>query len=310
MAPSTLALLARHMHGVSGGRLPPATRSRHGRRGSEHRGGAERRDASAGNHIHPDRRCPRIARETYYEAIVRTAGLCFIKEQLGQRPDITTSIVTAVPGGPAATSPAGNSMDVRDALRARRTVRSFLARPVPRETIEGILADALCTPSWANTQPWEVFVAGGEAFERIRRVSEQRTLAKIPSNPDVPFPGAWTPECRERTKELTAGRAEVRGTSPEDPAFHHDFLVANRSFFGAPCAVYLCMDQTLGTWSIFDLGAMCQSITLAAQDHGVDSAIAINLVVLPRPAAGRARHPQGTPHRHRYRPGLSRLQRP
>ncbi len=172
-------------------------------------------------------------------------------------------------------------MDVRDALRARRTVRAFLDRSVPRETIEAILADALCTPSWANTQPWEVFVAGGEAFERIRRVSEQRTLAKIPSNPDVPFPGAWTPECRGRTKELTAGRAEVRGTSPEDPAFHHDFLVANRSFFGAPCAVYLCMDQTLGAWSMFDLGAMCQSVTLAAQDHGVDSAIAINLVVYP-----------------------------
>ena len=172
-------------------------------------------------------------------------------------------------------------MDVGDALRARRTVRAFLDRPVPRETIEAILSDALCTPSWANTQPWEIFVAGGETFERIRRVSMQRTQAKIPSNPDVPFPGAWTPECRERTKELTEGRAEVRGTTPEDPAFHHDFLVANRSFFGAPCAVYLCMDQTLGAWSMFDLGAMCQSITLAAQDHGVDSAIAINLVVYP-----------------------------
>lgn len=43
----------------------------------------------------------------YYDAIVRTAGLCFIKEQLGQRPEITTSVVTAVPCGPAATSPAG-----------------------------------------------------------------------------------------------------------------------------------------------------------------------------------------------------------
>ncbi len=43
----------------------------------------------------------------YNDAIVRTAGLCFIKEQLGQRPEINTSVVTAVPGGPAATSPAG-----------------------------------------------------------------------------------------------------------------------------------------------------------------------------------------------------------
>ena len=172
-------------------------------------------------------------------------------------------------------------MDVRDALTARRTVRGFLDRPVPRETLEAILGDALRTPSWANTQPWEIFVAGGQVFERIRQMSVQRTLEKIPSNPDVPFPGAWTAECRERTKELTTGRADVRGTTSEDPAFHHDFIMANRRFFDAPCAVYLCMDQMLGTWSIFDLGAICQSIALAAQGQGVDSAIAINLVVYP-----------------------------
>jgi len=41
------------------------------------------------------------------------------------------------------------------------------------------------------------------------------------------------------------------------------------------------MDQTLGMWSMFDLGAMCQSVALAAQDHGVDSAIAVQLVVYP-----------------------------
>jgi nitroreductase len=172
-------------------------------------------------------------------------------------------------------------MDVSEALWARRTVRAFIDRAVPRETLEAILGDALRTPSWANTQPWEIFAAGGEVLDRIRRASEERTVAKVPSNPDVPFPSAWTAACRERTKELTAGRAQVRGVSTEDPAFHHGFHMSNRRFFGAPCAVYLCMDRTLGTWSIFDLGAICQSICLAAQDHGVQSAIAINLVVYP-----------------------------
>jgi nitroreductase len=172
-------------------------------------------------------------------------------------------------------------MDVGDALRVRRTVRAFLSQPVPRETLEAILTDALRTPSWANTQPWEIFVAAGDAFERIRRVSVERTMAKVPSNTDVPVPGAFTAECRERTKELTSGRAEVRGMATDDPAFHHDFIMANRRFFDAPCGVFLCMDRTLGPWSMFDLGALSQSICLAAQDHGVDSAIAINLVLYP-----------------------------
>ncbi len=80
-------------------------------------------------------------------------------------------------------------MDVGDALWARRTVRAFLDRPVPRETLEAILSDALRTPSWANTQPWEIFVAGGEVFERIRRISLERTLAKMPSEPGRTLPG-------------------------------------------------------------------------------------------------------------------------
>jgi nitroreductase len=172
-------------------------------------------------------------------------------------------------------------MDVGAALRSRRTVRAFAQRPVPRETIEAILGDALHTPSWANTQPWETYVAGGEVLEVIRVASLERTNAKAPSDPDISFPAAWPAACRTRTKELTAGRAAVRGVDTEDPAFHHDFLMANRRFFGAPCAVYLCMDRMLGSWSMFDLGAICHGITLAAQHHGVDSAIAINLVIYP-----------------------------
>ncbi len=172
------------------------------------------------------------------------------------------------------------SMEVGKALWERRTVRAFLPDRVPRETLEAILTDALRTPSWANTQPWEIFVAAGEPLERIRKIWDERTQAKIPTDTDIPFPN-FKPEHRERIKELTAGRAAVRDMSTEDPAFHRDFHLANRRFFDAPCAVYLCMDQSLGAWSIFDLGAICQSICLAAQDHGVDSAIAINLVIYP-----------------------------
>jgi nitroreductase len=172
-------------------------------------------------------------------------------------------------------------VDVGDALRSRRTLRAFLDRPVPRAVLETILRDALHAPSWANTQPWEIFVAAGAVLERIRRTWMERTLEKVPSNVDIPYPGVWTAECAARTKELTAGRATVQGTTTDDPAFHRNFHLANRRFFDAPCVIYLCMDRTLGQWSLFDLGGLCHGLTLAAQEQGVDSAIAINLVVYP-----------------------------
>ena len=124
-------------------------------------------------------------------------------------------------------------------------------------------------------------MAAGEPLERIRGVWAERTEGKVPSDTDIPFPGAWPAGCKERTKELNVDRAKVTGTTPSDAAFHRDFLLANRRFFDAPCVVYLCMDQMLGSWSMFDLGAICQSICLAAQDHGVDSAMAINMVLWP-----------------------------
>jgi nitroreductase len=55
----------------------------------------------------------------------------------------------------------------------------------------------------------------------------------------------------------------------------------NFRFFGAPAVVYLCMDRTLSPWSLFDLGALSQSIMLAARELGVDSAPAVMLVGYP-----------------------------
>ena len=46
-------------------------------------------------------------------------------------------------------------METRDAILQRRSIRKFLAKSVPEETIKEIIADALWAPSWGNTQPWD-----------------------------------------------------------------------------------------------------------------------------------------------------------
>jgi nitroreductase len=172
-------------------------------------------------------------------------------------------------------------MDVIEALERRRTVRAFLPEPVPAETVRAILEAALRSPSWANTQPWEIYVAGGETLERIRAAFLERTRNDIPMQLDLAPPAEWPDACRERTRALTAGRAELAGVSVEEPRFRREFLENNRRFFGAPNVVYLCLDRCLTSWSVFDCGLLAQSIMLAAQGFGVDSAIAVNLVSYP-----------------------------
>src|SRR5690349_24892352 len=77
------------------------------------------------------------------------------------------------------THPAG-SMDVmanqqdrigtlEELLNERYSVRAFLPREVPRETIAHILKVAQRTASWCNSQPWQVLIASGDAKERFRK---------------------------------------------------------------------------------------------------------------------------------------------
>ena len=49
----------------------------------------------------------------------------------------------------------------------RRSTRAFRPDPVPRETVERILALAARAPSGSNIQPWKVHVLAGAARARV-----------------------------------------------------------------------------------------------------------------------------------------------
>ena len=63
------------------------------------------------------------------------------------------------------------SLGFYTAIRSRRTVRDFDARPVPREVIANALKAAGTAPSGANLQPWHFVVI--EDAERRRRIREE-----------------------------------------------------------------------------------------------------------------------------------------
>ena len=56
-------------------------------------------------------------------------------------------------------------MNVTEAIISRRSIRAFLSKPVKKEKLEAILKMAARAPSWANSQPWNVFVATGDTLE-------------------------------------------------------------------------------------------------------------------------------------------------
>jgi len=172
-------------------------------------------------------------------------------------------------------------MTVIDALNARATVRAFTSDPVGENTLRKIFEAALRAPSWANTQPWEIHVAAGEALERLRTAYGDHLKNCAPRNPDMPVPKQWPVAHQKRMEHLRGERLAVLQRECKDPAAIEEMAALNYRFFNAPVVVYICMDRTLTSWSVFDLGLFAQSLMLAAQEYGVDSAPAVTLAAHP-----------------------------
>jgi nitroreductase len=156
-----------------------------------------------------------------------------------------------------------------------------LRQTVHRGTILKILDAATRAPSSGNTQPWELFVAGGDALDRLSHAYEERFSRGVPGQPRSTGTAAMAPTLQKRMDELKAARFESMGIERNHAAARHAMFERAHQFFGAPTVVYLCIDRTLTAWSIFDMGLLAQSIMLAAQQYGVDSAAAALLISYP-----------------------------
>ncbi|MCL2827058.1 MAG: nitroreductase [Eggerthellaceae bacterium] len=167
-------------------------------------------------------------------------------------------------------------MNVERALSTRYSARAYLPKPVEPQVIKAVLQAAERTPSWGNSQPWEVFVASGAALERIRNGFAENYESSVPPKPDVPRPPDWPEAARKNIKELSTSQREGEFSD----AFK-GFLGLNHRFFDAPMVAYLCLDKALSPWSLYDLGAYSESLILAATEHGLGTIPAINLVAFP-----------------------------
>lgn len=160
-------------------------------------------------------------------------------------------------------------MDVLDAIQTRHSVRDFLSKPIPKETIMKIMAAAIRSPSGGNGQPWEIFIACEATLERIRKVYLERAQGEAGRPPPPPpLPGF----IQERMETIRNERMRLLGLDPADPESGKVFMEWGSRLFGASVLVVICMDKALS--SHLDIGIVIQTICLAAQGLGVDSLIA------------------------------------
>ncbi|MDP2953525.1 MAG: nitroreductase [Chloroflexota bacterium] len=170
--------------------------------------------------------------------------------------------------------------DPIEAIKGRRTIRAYLPRPVPKEALQEVLEVARYSPSWANTQPWEFAVFGGEVMETIREALENMAAAQTPPNPDIPAP-LFTDKLRQRSRENGLLLYRSLGITREDVEKRRRYELLGTRLFEAPNGIVIYMDRSLGPWSVLDIGLVLQSIMIAAHSYGLGTSALYNLIRYP-----------------------------
>lgn len=156
-----------------------------------------------------------------------------------------------------------------DLLNNRFSCRAFLPNPVPRETIEEILFRAQKTPSWCNTQPWQLLITSGEGTEAFRNAFAEHLNANAGPAPDIAFPLEYRGIYLDRRRESGFALYNALGIAKGDRAAYAKQTRENFQFFGAPHVAIITTPEELGAYGAVDCGAYIGVFTLAAQELGI-----------------------------------------
>jgi nitroreductase len=172
-------------------------------------------------------------------------------------------------------------MDFLEGLLTRRSTRGYKSTPIQRENLEIILKAASRSPSYTNTQPWEVSVVTGDKLKTLSKALYDVAAANHPAHPDIPVASEWPEVLGNRSKTHNARRFEALEIERDDVAGREELRLANYRFFGAPCALFISMDKSLGYWSHIDLGLFLQGLLLAANSLGLGTCLQASLANYP-----------------------------
>jgi len=163
------------------------------------------------------------------------------------------------------------------AIASRMSTRAFLPKPVPRETLEHLLALASRAPSGTNTQPWKVYVMQGASLvtlvEKVCAAHDalraDPSLASEYREAYDYYPEQWVTPYIDRRRENGWSLYGLLGITKGDKDKMHAQHQRNFRFFDAPVGLMFTVDTVMGRGSLVDYGMFLQSLMVAARGHGL-----------------------------------------
>ena len=131
-------------------------------------------------------------------------------------------------------------MDLMEAIKGRRSIRKYKPDPVPEEVFGTLMEAVKWSPSWANTQCWEVIAV------RDPKIRSELATALSKGNPALPS------ITEAPSVVVLCGKKGVAGFKRGEAT------------------------TAKGDWLMFDTGLAMQSLCLAAYSQGLGTVIVGN----------------------------------
>lgn len=163
------------------------------------------------------------------------------------------------------------NMNLIDAVIARRSVRGFLDKEIPQETLNRIFEIAQHSPSNCNVQPWKVYIASGDLKNSLKQKMVENTAGGVTPNPDYEYRGDFQDEYRKRQVDCAVALYTSMGIGRKDKEGRMRAVLRNFEFFDAPYIAFLGMNPNFGTTVAIDVGMYAQTLMLTMVAFGLHS---------------------------------------
>ena len=127
--------------------------------------------------------------------------------------------------------------DLMGVIKERRSIRKYQAKDIPGEIVDKVLEAVRWTPSWINTQCWEIIMVTDQSLKKKLQATISKGNPAAKSIVEAPVILA------------VCGKLEKSG-------YYKDKV-----------------STKFGDWYMFDLGLATQTICLAACDFGLGTVI-------------------------------------
>ena len=171
-----------------------------------------------------------------------------------------------------------SGLSFSEIMKQRHSIRHFLSKPIPKETLKKIMETSLLTPSWGNSQPWNLYIASGNTLENIKKewIAKNKEGIKGKSDIEAGHRTDFSERCQKCMNEIMNLIGEVLN----DPNAK-SLWDANVILFDAPTIVYITIPKKRTLYNLFDSGAIEMTVMAAAKEYGIDSVPAYEAIKYP-----------------------------